>query len=805
MNTLQKTLLLSSFLFIYSCGSDSDPEPPPENTAPVANDDEATVTTNTATEIDVLANDTDEDGDTLTIAEVGDAEFGTLAIENDMVVYVSAEGYTGTDTFTYTVSDGEATDTATVTVTVTAEMAVSGRVVDAPIADATVTVTIGEETFTTTADADGYYTLDISFVDGSQLLTISTQGAEANDQGYVTLVSALDSLNSLYQAAGDDAVLERSEASGTNVTNVTTATFTLSSEANGGTPPATSEELETAQAAIDPDELLEIAAVIKLIVDNPNYEMPEGQTSIQDFVADTDAYNGFVEEVETNDPEALSNVVDEILADEDLVATTTELPEFYIQTFPTKPGYISQGSSVLLFNDDGTGETINREYSAEGNNQEFTWEIQEDGFVSITYNEPITFVSYPSIYDLTDDPEIIAAYEAQNNTQAEQIASLTSQRFKILSSGPRNDFVRTIEEVTYTYTPIFFDGQEYQIPSRSAQPDYQAMYMNGDKLELMEITEDDVVGNWALPLIANFNADTENTVYALDLITFNDDFTFTGELSGIEGTWELYEGLGIDMFYGDIMLSVEFVKEENGIYGALLSGETGNGARVAMYNWTAKQADDVSWNSDVLLTAADEVWFAAINAWSLDSWHKATGQPAINSFYGWQFENAEEGYFARISCEAESCSYGDDENTATDNFWVGDPMDWSLEENGYLQIRRYSSCDLYGDYVCRVRDWIPLLVDNENTRLVVLENAYYNYSGDPAGAYYSWFPPRLNYLQKIPFPDGISNPNYSDSGTESGAESRPGTLERNGAVNQLATPRIGFLPERKQPQQRSHQ
>lgn len=798
MNTLQKTLLLSSILFIYSCGdSDSDPEPPPpppENSAPVANDDEVTVTANAATEIDVLENDTDDDGDSLTIAEVGEAEFGTLAIENNMVVYTSAQDYTGTDTFTYVVSDGEATDTATVNVTVAAEMAVSGRVVDAPIADATVTVTIGEETFTTTADADGYYTLDISFVDGSQLLTISTQGAEANDQEYVTLVSALDSLDSLYQAAGDDSVLERSEASGTNVTNVTTATYTLANEANGGTPPATSEELETAQAAIDPDELLEIAAVIKLIVDNPNYEMPEGQTSIQDFVADTEAYNGFVEEVETNDPEALSNVVDEILADEDLVATTTDLPEFYIQTFPTKPGYISQGNSVLVFNEDGTGETINSFYSPDGNNQPFTWEIQEDGFVSITYNEPIVSVSYPSIYDLTDDPEIIAAYEAQNTTQAEQIASLTAQRFKILSSGPRNDFVRTIEDVTYTYTPTVFDGQEYQIPSRNAQPDYQAMYMNGDKLELMEITEDSVVGNWALPLIANFNADTENTVYALDLITFNDDFTFTGELSGIEGTWEIYEGVGIDMFYGDIMLSVEFVKEENGIYGALLSGETGDGARVAMYNWTAKQADDVSWDADVLMTAADEVWFAAINAWSLQSWDDTTGQPNIANFYGWQFENTEEGYFTGITCEAGSCTYGDDENPATDNFWIGDPMNWSLEENGYLQIRRYSSCEFYGDYVCRVRDWIPLQTDNENGRLVVLENAYYNYSGDPGAPYYSWFPPRLNYLQKIPFPGEVSNPNYPDSGASAGSN----------ADKSDASSRIGFLPERQLRQQHTN-
>ncbi|MEM9734883.1 MAG: Ig-like domain-containing protein, partial [Pseudomonadota bacterium] len=83
-------------------------------------DDAQDVDRNTPTEIDVLANDTDDQGDAFTVTDVTDGANGTVVIlDNGNVQYTPDDGFVGEDTFTYTITDDNgATDTATVTVNV---------------------------------------------------------------------------------------------------------------------------------------------------------------------------------------------------------------------------------------------------------------------------------------------------------------------------------------------------------------------------------------------------------------------------------------------------------------------------------------------------------------------------------------------------------------------------------------------------------------------------------------------------------------------------------------------------------------
>jgi len=91
------------------------------NDPPVANDDTATVNEDSTNNvINVTANDTDLDGDTLTVSAASAAN-GTATPSAGNVVYAPNANFNGTDTINYTVSDGNGgTDTAIVTVTVTA-------------------------------------------------------------------------------------------------------------------------------------------------------------------------------------------------------------------------------------------------------------------------------------------------------------------------------------------------------------------------------------------------------------------------------------------------------------------------------------------------------------------------------------------------------------------------------------------------------------------------------------------------------------------------------------------------------------
>ncbi|MBX2999576.1 MAG: tandem-95 repeat protein [Caldilineaceae bacterium] len=124
------------------------------NRGPVANHDSATTDEETPVTVDLLANDSDPDGDALSLSALGTPVYGTVAVSDllSAAVYTPALDFHGTDTFTYTVSDGSLNATATVTVTVNA-------VNDAPTLDdvddemmdegATLTVTV------TAGDPDG--------------------------------------------------------------------------------------------------------------------------------------------------------------------------------------------------------------------------------------------------------------------------------------------------------------------------------------------------------------------------------------------------------------------------------------------------------------------------------------------------------------------------------------------------------------------------------------------------------------------------------------------------------------------------
>ena len=100
----------------------------PVNDAPVAVDDITTVLEDAeATSIDVLANDTDEEGDPLTLLSVTTSGTGTVTVDGALLEYTPAADFNGTEEVSYTVSDGLLTSAGMLTITVT-------PVNDAPIA-----------------------------------------------------------------------------------------------------------------------------------------------------------------------------------------------------------------------------------------------------------------------------------------------------------------------------------------------------------------------------------------------------------------------------------------------------------------------------------------------------------------------------------------------------------------------------------------------------------------------------------------------------------------------------------------------
>ena len=74
---------------------------------------------NTPVVVNLLANDSDPDGDRLSVASYTQASHGVASLNADgTITYTPNAGYTGSDTFTYTITDGTGgTSTGTITIT----------------------------------------------------------------------------------------------------------------------------------------------------------------------------------------------------------------------------------------------------------------------------------------------------------------------------------------------------------------------------------------------------------------------------------------------------------------------------------------------------------------------------------------------------------------------------------------------------------------------------------------------------------------------------------------------------------------
>ncbi|WMN97555.1 tandem-95 repeat protein [Vibrio parahaemolyticus] len=189
----------------------------PVNDAPVAKDDIATTQEDTAVTIDVLPNDTDVDGDKLSIQSASVPETqGTVEIVDGKLVFTPAENFHGDAEITYIVTDGQLTDEAKVAVTV-------NPVNDAPTIKVDAVESITEDAVSTDTVVA---TLTVRDTDTSEdQLTVSL---ENNSNGYFVLV-------------GDEVKLTQAGVDAVNNDELNLKGLTISASVSDGVNPTASD------------------------------------------------------------------------------------------------------------------------------------------------------------------------------------------------------------------------------------------------------------------------------------------------------------------------------------------------------------------------------------------------------------------------------------------------------------------------------------------------------------------------------------------------------------------------------------
>ncbi|MBQ4835489.1 carboxypeptidase regulatory-like domain-containing protein [Pseudoalteromonas luteoviolacea] len=288
-------------------------------------------------------------------------------------------------TFTVTVTDDRgAKETATHTVIFERnEIAVQlqGMVTDQPIPNATVTATIGNETFTAIANAQGEYTLDIAADESSKAALVQLHAQGVGDQSRVEFISQLPSIDEIVIKSGADKVLLATELFGVNVTNVTTAEYAQLSKHEGAFDSLA--QLQDTLLLVDTAEKMKLATLIKAIVDNDIDLLPTKFSSTLALVSDKSGAEQLYSELEVTHPELLKKASEGLLEDATLLpGLASELIGDYTLSIPNK----MHGLLVnLTFNEDGTG-TITA-----GESASFNWEKNAQ-VVTLSFAEPVVIV-----------------------------------------------------------------------------------------------------------------------------------------------------------------------------------------------------------------------------------------------------------------------------------------------------------------------------------------------------------------------------------------------------------------------------
>lgn len=577
---------------------------------------------------------------------------------------------------------GQRPDTCSGDVTKT----ISGQVTDAPVANANITVTVGAETFTTQADELGFYSLDVSTSDLDALVRVSATGTSQTGQAleFLSLAGAFENLDA---------------ESVQDVTNVTTAAALLAAAANGGQEPATPEELQAAETAVDAETLLELAAVIKLLVDDADYSLPDGTESLLAFAGDSAAVEDFIAAVEASeDGSALQRTIEEILDDASLLPgfTASQLPARFFELPTAAPGYLARTGAILEFDEEGDGGRI-LSYDANTGVSEtrpFTWHIAS-GQLVLVYLDPLTSSSFIFPDETIATIEQLDLIHQTPSRQVLEITTIERSVYTLVTDGVLVDLVQVEEEQQISYEPVTVNGETVQLAARSETDGSTVGLRSENALESVPFVSVCGGNNAAVCVPGTWGASMRYAPggqFPLsdwgEVVSFSDTGVASGEISGVVAEWSVIAGKLV-ISYSDGWTQTVTIVDQLGVEYGVFKEYSNGSERFADYSIYVKADPQLVFTEDFLDNAEGEYWSGELTSW-IPGVLDATGDRIPSSIFGWSFSMADDpmrGFNERARGRGDSLTLDQV------------PVTWSLDDNVLNIDRGFSS----------LRNWYPLV------------------------------------------------------------------------------------------------
>lgn len=748
------------------------------NNAPVANDDEAVSTNGNITVISVLDNDTDSDGENLTIRAITSSPAnGTAVITNNgaAIEYTPNAGYLGLDSLTYSVSDGSLTDNtdtiidsisiATVEVTVNQAITLSGNVSNVLTSGSHVIATVGDNNFEATTHEDGSYSIEIMSSDPEKMISVRAYGNATNNQEHIELVSIAEDFSGLIEADDGDNNLTASELHALNVTQLSTALFLVAKDLNAEQPFASFTDYETMVEQVDIDDVLQATGMIKLLIDDTNYNELLSENIL--ILLDGSAGQLTTLAIEDLSQKAALNGVDETVFFaniESAIDASLDTPNItplltpdmlinkrIVQTETVRVGWMAPHGRVMEFEEDGTFTLYSYNNSLLNDipvATTGTWSIN-DSSVEMIYSDRLeaAYVTYPITEVLYEKygEEIALAFENTAGSFVELENELSE------SERTLHLIVQTKNTMKVRLDTSLVESIELPGPVADAlNGRFSASYINelskgydltiNPTTQLTTLTDANIQGDWVLFMPPSFaptsfvDVTGETTIFDNYLPAFDERVTLNAD--GTVSTLFIDTVFNWSFDAGKIILESDNDRLEYAPYYqvnkewlAVIEHYQNDQLMDVYVDKVAEFDDTYSLFTDHVTTELPMAYITHFNSYKPSDWQGDLLKPEY--LFGFQFNNDGQVIYAiRVDEEV-------DENNETNSFFTGNTLDWNWSAND-RQIILSDNYELYDFY----NRYIEVLSVDSLGRVLVFEYAiseYFDTRKTP-------LPPRLNIL-----------------------------------------------------------
>ncbi|MGS0693823.1 PKD domain-containing protein [Shewanella sp. 0m-4] len=715
-----KKSILSVFVssaLISGCGS-SDDNTPIEipNTAPMLSAEFAPLTEKSASTLSVSASDSDGSIASYLWEQTAGPELELTGIDSAQISFTAPSVAIDTPiSFKVTVTDNEGATTA-----VTADTNIerieniyklAGKVVGEQYFGAKVAATVGDEAVEGLVDETGNFSVDLAVDDDVELnSSVKLTAATESSLELASLLPSLSQLSGLivevqaspkYQRVASQGVQAVENTPAISVSAVSTALYSLLVAANGGEEPSNLEAFELVESQIDPDALIEAAAVVQILI-NSNEAILEDGADLVSVLADPAQYNALVETIEEATPGAIEAAIDIVVTDPELTppVEAADIPSLYYQTTPVAPTFIARGGSRYEFADDNSGE-LATSYGV----SKFTW-LVEAGDILLTYTDAQPSASYPSVSSLDKlSQELRDKILAAGITQVEVSNEPITERMTRLTTGSALDTYRVESVTKVIMSPVEVDGE---IITETWESTYSSdTLMRKSATAGVEFVDTNIAGLWGFEVYNDISKDSNH----FEVLEFLAGGSGVSKDTGAEFDWSVTDGTLV-LVFADFNQTYSIIDSSEGDLAIYAEASDKDGQLLASLFGFATQLDAAtSFTTETALTGTEQYWQTTINQWSADSWDG----DKLNYCYS----------VTSLDCTAaESVFFGfqtRDDNSGT-RFWdaegtppnlinySGNAMTWAVETNGKL---KHSFADWKcwdKDESCEYREWRLLKV-----------------------------------------------------------------------------------------------